>query len=70
MTRVDESEQGRFFIDTEIGFRLEDGKTFRESLAKSVGILSIGAEIYLKNFLRHFFSRMEKLAQSLMKIYR
>lgn len=75
MTRVDESEQGRFFIDTEIGFRLEDGKTFSRiflSRKKRWNFYQLERKFIWKTFLRHFSLPfgMEKLAQSLMKIYR
>lgn len=70
MTRVDESEQGRFFIDTEIGFRLEDEKTFRESLAKTLEFYQLEQKFIWKTFCDIFSHGMEKLAQSLMKIYR
>lgn len=75
MTRVDESEQGRFFLLTQkLDFDLKMGKLFRETRSqKTTEFLSIGAEIYLKNFFATFRSlaiEWKSWAQSLMKIYR
>lgn len=65
-----------FFIDTEIGFRLGDGKTFsRDSFAKNDGIfINWSGNLFEKLFLRHFSLSLamewKSWAQSLMKIYR
>lgn len=78
MTRVDESEQGRFFLLTQkLDFDLKMGKLFRENFSqKRRNFYQLERKFIWKSFFATFLPlfgschRMEKLAQSLMKIYR
>lgn len=76
MTRVDESEQGRFFLLTQkLDFDLEMGKLFsRDSFAKNDGIfINWSGNLFEKLFCDISLSparEWKSWAQSLMKIYR